>query len=138
MRYATSDIQSSVTIRPTPFIKVPIMSDAIRYITDDTGTQIGVLLELDAYRQLSNPLLSDRKCLVSLSRDELLALAHCKIALPEQAHLDHLLTLNAEAKLSEDEITELDKILAESDHLMVLKARALYTLKRLDELVIAS
>ena len=122
----------------TPFIKVPIMSDAIRYITDGTGTQIGVLLDLDAYRQLSNPLLSDRKCLVSLSRDELLALAHCKISLPEQAHLSHLLTRNAEAKLSEDEITELDTILAESDHLMVLKARALYTLKRLDELVIAS
>lgn len=114
------------------------MSDAIRYITDDTGTQIGVLLDLDAYRQLSNPLLSDRKCLVNLSRDELLALAHCKISLPEQARLDCLLTRNAEAKLSEDEITELDKILAESDHLMVLKARALYTLKRLDELAIAS
>jgi hypothetical protein len=59
------------------------MSDEIRYITDDTGTQIGVLLDLDAYRQLSNSLLNDRQCLVSLSRDELLALAHCKISLPK-------------------------------------------------------
>ena len=114
------------------------MSDAIRYITDDAGNQIGVLLDLDAYRQLSNPLLSDRKCLVSLSRNELLALAHCEISLPEQARLDHLLAQNAEAKLSEAETTELDQILAEADHLMVLKARALYTLKRLNELAIAS
>jgi len=114
------------------------VSDAIRYITDDTGNQIGVLLDLDAYRQLSNPLLSDRKCLVSLSRNELFALAHCKIFFPEQAHLDHLLAQNAETKLSEAETTELDQILAEADHLMVLKARALYILKRLDELAIAS
>ncbi len=114
------------------------MSDEIRYITDDTGNPVGVLLDLDAYRQFSDPLLSDRKCLVSLSRDELLALAHCKISLPEQARLDELLAQNAEAKLSEEETTELDRILAEADHLMVLKARALYTLKRLDELAIAS
>ena len=114
------------------------MSDAIRYITDDAGNQIGVLLDLDAYRQLSNPLLSGRKCLVSLSRNELLALAHYKISLLEQACLDHLLAQNAEAKLSEAETTELDQILAEVDHLMVLKARALYALKRLDELAIAS
>ena len=52
--------------------------------------------------------------------------------------LDHLLAQNAEAKLSEAETTELDQILAEADHLMVLKARALYTLKRLNELAIAS
>jgi hypothetical protein len=114
------------------------MSDEIRYITDDTGTQIGVLLDLDAYRQLSNPLLTDRQCLVSLSRDELLALAHCKIYLPEQARLDELLAQNTEAKLSEVETAELDRILAQADHLMVLKARALYTLKRLDDLAIAS
>ena len=61
------------------------MSDEIRYITDNAGNPVGVLLDFDAYRQLSNPLLSDRKCLVSLSCDELLALAHRKISLPEQS-----------------------------------------------------
>lgn len=30
------------------------MSDAIRYITDDAGNQIGVLLDLDAYRQIDS------------------------------------------------------------------------------------
>jgi hypothetical protein len=36
--------------------------------------------------------------------------------------------------LSEDEVNELDRLLAEGDHLTVLKARARYTLKRLSEL----
>ncbi len=47
------------------------MSDTVRYITDDTGKPIGVLLDLEAYRQLANPLLSDRQCRIGLSRDEL-------------------------------------------------------------------
>jgi hypothetical protein len=114
------------------------MSDPIRYITDDTGTQIGVLLDLEAYRKLSNPLLNDRQCLIGLSREELVVLANCKISPVEQSHLDRLLIQNSEYKLSEIQTLELDQILAEADHLMVLKARALYTLKRLDELAIAS
>jgi hypothetical protein len=34
------------------------MSETIRYITDDTGKPIGVLLDLEVYRQLANPLLT--------------------------------------------------------------------------------
>jgi hypothetical protein len=115
-----------------------MMSKPIRYITDDTGQQIGVLLELDAYRQLSNPLLSDRKCLIGLSREELLVLANCKLSTPEQSRLDTLISRQSESPLSPTETIEVDTILAEADHLMVLKARAMYTLKRLDELAIAS
>jgi hypothetical protein len=114
------------------------MSEAVRYITDDTGKQIGVLLDLEAYRQLADPLLADRKCLVGLSRDELLVLANCKLSPAEQMHLDGLLAQQAESALSETESIEVDRILAEADHLMVLKARALYTLKRLDDLATAS
>ena len=114
------------------------MSDSVRYITDDTGHQIEVLLDLDAYRKLTNPLLNDRNCLIGLSREELLVLANCKISLAEQSRLDRLLLRNSESKLSEIETLELDEILAEADYLMILKARVLYTLKRLDELAIAS
>jgi hypothetical protein len=114
------------------------MSETVRYITDDTGEPIGVLLDLEAYRQLTNPLLSDRKCLVGLSRDELIVLANCKLAPAEQSRLDDLLTQQAELGLSTTEALEVDQILAEADHLMVLKARALYTLKQLDDLVTAS
>ena len=111
------------------------MSELVRYITYDTGNQIGVLLDLEAYRQLTNPLLSDRKCLVGLSRDELVVLANCKLSPAEQSLLDQLL---AESALSEAEAIEVDRILAEADHLMVLKARALHTLKRLGALATAS
>ncbi|MBD2329805.1 MAG: hypothetical protein B0A82_00020 [Alkalinema sp. CACIAM 70d] len=114
------------------------MSDSLRYITDNTGKQIGVLLDLDAYHQLTHPLLNDRQCLIGLSREELLVLANCKISPAEQSRLDELLAKNTEAQLSSTETSELDRILAEADHLMVLKARALYTLKRLDEHTIAS
>ena len=114
------------------------MSDTVRYITDDIGNQIGVLLDLDAYRKLANPLLNDRNCLIGLSREELLVLANCKISLAEQSRLDSLLLQNSESKLSEIETLELDQILAEADHLMILKARSLYTLKRLDELAIVA
>jgi hypothetical protein len=114
------------------------MSETIRYITDETGQQIGVLLDLEAYRQLTNPLLSDRKCLIGLSRDELVVLANCKLSPAEQMRLDNLLEQQAESGLSETELIEIDRILAEADHLMILKARALYTLKRLDDLATAS
>jgi hypothetical protein len=114
------------------------MSDSIRYITDDAGNPVGVLLALEDYRELTNPLLSDRNCLIGLSREELRVLANCKISPAEQSHLDELLAKNTEVQLSNAEAIELDQILAEADHLMVLKARALYTLKRLDELAIAS
>jgi hypothetical protein len=114
------------------------MSDTVRYITDDTGKPIGVLLDLEAYRQLANPLLTDRKCLVGLSRDELVVLANCKLSSAEQSRLDNLLAQQAESALSASASIEVDRILTEADHLMVLKARALYTLKRLDNLATAS
>jgi hypothetical protein len=114
------------------------MSEPLRYITDETGQQIAVLLDLQAYRELANPLLADRRCLVGLSREELVVLANCKISPAEQSHLDDLLQKQSESALSAAELTSADQILAEADHLMVLKARALYTLKRLDDLATAS
>lgn len=116
----------------------PTMSETVHYITDETGQPIGVLLDLEAYRQLANPLLTDHKCLVGLSRDELVVLANCKLSPAEQSRLDNLLAQQTESPLSETDAIEVDRILAEADHLMVLKARALYTLKRLDDLATAS
>jgi hypothetical protein len=39
-----------------------------------------------------------------------------------------------EGELTGEDAIEVDRILAEADSLMVLKARAMYTLKRLDDL----
>ncbi|BDA67245.1 hypothetical protein RIVM261_026960 [Rivularia sp. IAM M-261] len=48
--------------------------------------------------------------------------------------MDDLIARNAESQLSSDEVIELDRLLADADYLMVLKARARYTLKCLDTL----
>jgi hypothetical protein len=97
----------------------PDMSETVRYITDNTGKQVGgVLLDLEAYRQLTNPLLSDRLCLVGLSPADLLVLANCKISPAEQSRLDGLLAKQAEEGELIDAI-EVDRILAEADSLMV-------------------
>lgn len=110
------------------------MPESVRYIIDERGERIGVLLDLDVYQRLANPLALDADCLVGLSVDELRALANCKLSMVEQAHLDDLVARNTESQLSSDELTELDRLLAEADSLMVLKARARYTLKCLDAL----
>ncbi len=114
------------------------MPESVRYITNERGERIGVLLDLDVYQRLANPLALDADCLVGLSVDELQTLANCKLSTVEQVHLDDLLARNAESQLSSMEIAELDRLLIEADHLMVLKARARYTLKCLDTLALVA
>jgi hypothetical protein len=114
------------------------MPESVRYITNERGERIGVLLDLDVYQRLANPLALDADCLMGLSVSELRTLANCKLSTVEQTHLDNLLVRNAESQLSDVEVTELDHLLAETDYLMVLKARARYTLKCLDALADAA
>jgi hypothetical protein len=114
------------------------MPESVRYIINEGGERVGVVLDLDVYQRLANPLALDADCLVGLSADELRTLANCKLSTVEQAHLDNLLARNAESQLSDVEVTELDRLLAETDYLMILKARARYTLKCLDALADAA
>ena len=108
------------------------MSSSRRYITNEQGERIGVLLALDEYRQITRQLLrpdaSDPEILIGLSEEELQALAHSTLAPVEQSRLDELLTQNTEGRLSETEQTELDRLLNDIDHLTILKTRARYTL----------
>jgi hypothetical protein len=114
------------------------MSEPVRYITDEQGKRVGVVLDLERYPYLASPLALDADCLVGMSADELQALANCRLTSGEQARLNDLLERNSDppltGALSEDELVELDRLLAEGEHLTVLKARAKYTLKRLAEL----
>jgi hypothetical protein len=113
------------------------MSEPMRYVTDEQGNRIGVVLDLARYPYLASPLVLDADCLVGLSVEELQALANARLASGEQARLSDLLERNSDPQwagaLSEVEVAELDRLLAEGDQLMVLKARARYTLKRLAE-----
>ncbi|MGK7875075.1 MAG: hypothetical protein AB4426_17785 [Xenococcaceae cyanobacterium] len=114
------------------------MSEQVRYVTNEKGKRVGVLLDLEAYNRLTNPLALDSECLIGLSRDELQALAEGMLAPATQIHLDELLARNAESQLSEDEIADLDRLLAQVDQLTILKTRARYTLSQLEALATVS
>jgi hypothetical protein len=40
------------------------MSEQVRYLTNEQGERVGVLLDLDAYNRLANPLALDEECLI--------------------------------------------------------------------------
>jgi hypothetical protein len=108
------------------------MSEQVHYITNEQGERVGVLLDLETYHRLANPLALDEECLIGISRDELQALADSKLAPAAQNQLDDLLVRNAESQLSADEVANLDHLLAQVDRLTILKTRARYTLHRLE------
>ena len=114
------------------------MSQHTQYVTDEQGARIGVLLGIEAYQRLTNPLTSDPEHLSSLSMDELQALADIHLAIASQSRLDELLIKNAESQLSTDEIAELDRLIVQVDQLTILKTRARYTLSCLKDLPLAS
>lgn len=109
------------------------MPEQVRYITNEQGERVGVLLDLDAYNRLANPLALDEECLIGLSRDELQALADSKLASAAQNQLDYMLVRNAQSQLSADEVANLDRLLAQVDQLTILKTRSIYTLHCLEQ-----
>ena len=114
------------------------MTQHTQYVTDEQGTRIGVLLDMEAYQKLAIPLNSDPDYLSGLSIDELQALAEIHLAIASQSRLDELLIKNAESQLSPDEIKELDRLIVQVDQLTILKTRARYTLSCLKDLSVAS
>jgi hypothetical protein len=104
------------------------MSSSRRYITNEQGERVGVLLDLAEYQQLTRSSAPDPDLLSGLSEAELQALAQSVLAPAEQSRLDDLLARNADAQLSETEQTELDRLLHHVDQLTILKTRARYTL----------
>ena len=107
-----------------------VMFKPVQFITDTTGTNVGVFLDIAEYQRLSQNILPkpDPELLLTLSTEELEALATSKLALPTQTRLDELLEKNSESELSEEEEGELDQLLAQIDQLTILKTRARYTL----------
>ena len=104
------------------------MASSVRYIINEQGERIGVLLDLDDYRQLTRLSATDPELLQGLSEEELQALAQSALAPADQSRMDDLLARNADAPLSETEQAELDRLVADVDHLTLLKTRARYTL----------
>ena len=108
------------------------MSEQVRYITNEEGLRVGVLLDLETYDRLIHPSLMDRECLVGLSTPELEALAESQLAPRERGRLDDFLARNTDGRLSSSEIEDLDRLLERIDQLTILKTRARYTLNCLE------
>ena len=104
------------------------MSSSVRYITNEQGERIGVVLDLDDYHQLTRPSATDSELLQGFSEAELQALAGSALAPADQSRLDDLLERKADSPLSDTEQAELDRLVADVDHLTLLKTRARYTL----------
>jgi len=106
------------------------MNGQVQYVTDTEGNQVGVLLDIDVYRELVSSGRGDPELLTNLSEEELQALAESQLGPARQARLDELLSRQHEETLSEEEVAELDALLAQVDHLTTLKTRARYTLQQ--------
>ena len=104
------------------------MARSRRYITNEQGERIGVLLDLDEYQQLTRISQADPELLTGLSAAEIQALAQSALAPAEQSRLADLLARNVDTTLSEAEQAELDRLLHHVDQLTILKTRARYTL----------
>ncbi len=107
------------------------MSESVQYVTNQQG-ELGVLLNLQTYHQLTNTSTSDPEILTGLSQDELQALAESLLSPKAQVQLDDLLGRNAQNQLSADESATLDRLLEQVDQLNILKTRARYTLNKLE------
>lgn len=69
--------------------------------------------------------------LSGLSEQELDVLAKTFLSPSRTRRLKCLLKKNRQGKISQQEMTELDRLLAESDQIALLKAKAQYTLKKM-------
>ena len=106
------------------------MLEKVRYVTDEQGERVGVLLDVAEYQRLIAQLALDPEFRTGLSRAELEALAESILAPTAQTRLDDLLARQAEGQLAVEEGVELDRLLEQVDQLNILKTRAKYTLNQ--------
>jgi hypothetical protein len=110
----------------------------MRYVTNEQGERVGVLLDLETFDSLTHQSTIDSDYLTGLSRSELQALAESILAPVTQRRVTELLARNSENQLNEAESIELDLLINQADYLTTLKTRAKYTLQKLANLAEAS
>jgi len=103
-----------------------------QYIVAEDGKRVGILMDWEAYQHLQTQQEDDPDLLGNLSEAECQLLAEGMLATPKQMRLDELIQRNQTGQISENELDELDKLLARVDLMNILKARALYTLQQRD------
>ena len=113
------------------------MTEPLRYVTDEDGQPVAVLLDLDEYRRLQNQSAPDSDLLTGLSSAELQALSESILAPALQGQLNDLLARNTDQHLSTEEAAELDRLLDQVDQLTILKTRAKLTLSQQEDQIAA-
>jgi PHD/YefM family antitoxin component YafN of YafNO toxin-antitoxin module len=113
------------------------MTEPLRYVTNEDGQPVAVLLDLDEYRRLQNQPAPDPDLLTGLSSAELQALSESILAPAQQDRLNELLARNNQQQLSAEETAELDRLLDQADQLTILKTRARLTLSQLKDQTVA-
>lgn len=103
---------------------------SLQYITNQQGEKVGVVLDITTYNRLTSN--TDPDLLQGLSIPELEALAESKLTTDSQQQLSDMLALNSENILSNNELATLDQLLLKVDQLNILKTRARYTLKSIE------
>ena len=105
----------------------------VQYITRENGQRVGVVLAWEDFRTIQARLLDDPDLLPGMSEPELRALSEGVLAVEHQERLSTLLERNREQKLTASEARELDRYLEQIDALNILKARARFSLKHLEQ-----
>jgi len=105
----------------------------IQYVVSPDGQRTAVVLQWKDYQSLRAQTSLDPDMLMGLDESELKALAEGMLSPSHQERLDELLRRNRKGGLNDADERELERLLARVDSMNTLKARALYTLQRLDE-----
>lgn len=108
-------------------------SPAVRYLVEEDGRRVGVVLRWEDYTSLRTTFSTDPDLLTGLNGAELQVLAEGVLSSRYQARLNELLQRNREEGLVASEERELDRLLERVNLLNVLKARAMYTLQQQQE-----
>lgn len=105
----------------------------VEYLVSEDGTRTGVVLRWEDYEALKASAQRDPDLIIGLSETELRALSDGKLTVNAQDRLGELLEQNRLGRLNVDEARELDELIDYIDQMNILKARAAFTLQRLQE-----
>jgi hypothetical protein len=102
-----------------------------RFLTNDQGQRTEVVLDITTYERLLRSQSSDPKVLRDFSREQLEALAKSTLTTKEEDRLHGLIEKKKAGALTREEEMQLRGLLEQVDQLALVKARALYTLHKM-------
>ena len=105
----------------------------IEYLVKEDGERTAVVLRWSDFQTLQAMFPTDPDVLPGLNRSALIALAEGMLAPVRQERLAELLDRNQADALTATEQHELDELLEYLDQMNLIRARALYTLQKLDD-----